>query len=81
MHLETTGGRMILFMLRQISVVAERLVTYLAEVYAGLLMHERHVLAKVRRCFADVIALPATERLRVHVDSVWMDNMNKLKSV
>lgn len=61
---------MFLLVLREVRVVAEGLMADFAEVDASLVVHERHVLAKVRRGFAHVIALPAAERLGVHVNPV-----------
>lgn len=60
----------LLLMLREICVVAEGLMTDFAEVDAGFVVHERHVLTEIGWCFAHVIALPAAEGLLVHVNSV-----------
>lgn len=61
--------RVLLVVLLQVCVVLEGLIAFLAVVNARLVVHQGHVLSEVRRCFAHVIALPAAEWLRIHVDS------------
>lgn len=56
-------------MLGEVCVISKSLMAVFAEVNAWLLVDKRHVLPEVRGCFAHVIALPATERLRVHMNS------------
>lgn len=69
---------MLLVVLSEVGVVFEGLVALFAEVDARLIVHERHVLPKIGRCFAHVIALPAAEWLWIHVNSVEIKKFSHL---
>jgi hypothetical protein len=58
----------LLVVLGKVGVVLKRLIALFAEVNARLIVYKKHVLAKVGRCFAHVIALPAAERFWIHVN-------------